>query len=44
MLESGERAPAAGLWLGPSERVLVPELVEGGPALLLFYYFDWSTT
>ena len=45
MLAVGEHvAPDASVWLGPSERVTMREMVEDGPVLLLFYLFDWTST
>ena len=44
MLSVGDRIPEAGIWLGPQERLDLPEVVERGPALLFFYLFDWSST
>jgi hypothetical protein len=44
MLTAGDRVPEATLFLGPSEPVTMPELVEDGPKLLVFYLFDWSST
>jgi len=34
----------AGVWIGPRERRTISELVVDGPALFLFYLFDWSST
>jgi peroxiredoxin len=44
MLNAGDRAPDATLFLGPNEPVTLPELLEDGPKLLVFYLFDWSST
>ena len=44
MLAVGEQVPDAKLWLAPREPISLPELVEEGPVLLLFYLFDWSGT
>jgi hypothetical protein len=44
MLEPGQRVPEASLWTGPRERTTVEALVADGPALFLFYLFDWSAT
>jgi hypothetical protein len=44
MLAAGDRIPQAAVWLGPRERLTLDEIVEGGPVLLLFYLFDWSST
>jgi hypothetical protein len=44
MLAVGDRLPEAAVWTGPREQRRVSELVEDGPALFLFYLFDWSST
>jgi len=44
MLEVGDRVPAAGVWTAPSQRRTLDELLQDGPALFLFYLFDWSAT
>jgi hypothetical protein len=44
VLSAGEPVPTARVWLGPRERVELAEVVEPGPALFLFYLFDWSST
>jgi hypothetical protein len=44
MLTAGDRVPEATVWVAPGEGVSVAELAEAGPALLLFYLFDWSST
>ena len=45
MLAAGDRIPLdAAVWLGPTERVTLREVVEDRPVLLLFYPFDWSST
>ena len=44
MLAVGERIPDARIWTTPQESATVAQLVEGGPILLLFYLFDWSST
>jgi hypothetical protein len=44
VLEKGARIPDATVWLGPQEPLALGELVENGPALFLFYLFDWSST
>jgi hypothetical protein len=44
VLTAGERIPDADVWLAPQERVSVRALAEEGPALFLFYLFDWSST
>jgi hypothetical protein len=44
VLAVGERIPDARVWTTPQESATVAQLVEGGPILLLFYLFDWSST
>jgi len=44
MVQVGERAPDGGVWMGPHERVSLADLRAGGPILLFFYLFDWSST
>ena len=44
MLEVGQKVPDATVFLGPRESITIPELVADGPALFLFYLFDWSST
>jgi len=44
MLEAGDRIPEAVVWTTPQERASLAQIVEGGPILLLFYLFDWSST
>ena len=45
MLAVGEQAPLeARVWTTPRESATLAELVDGGPILLLFYLFDWSST
>jgi hypothetical protein len=44
VLGAGERIPDADVWLAPRERVSLRALAEEGPALFLFYLFDWSST
>jgi hypothetical protein len=44
VLGAGERIPDADVWLAPRERVSLHALAEEGPALFLFYLFDWSST
>ena len=44
MLQVGDRAPDARLWLDPGQSRTVGELVAERPALFLFYLFDWSST
>jgi hypothetical protein len=44
MLASGDRVPAATVWLAPREATTIPELVDDAPALFLFFLFAWSST
>lgn len=44
MLRKGDRAPEVMLWTAPGERRSLEELHGDGPALFLFYLFDWSST
>lgn len=45
MIEVGERIPSVRVWQEPStDGVLLDELTGGGPILLLFYLYDWSST
>ena len=44
MLSEGDRIPDVTVWTAPNERAELPELLAGGPALVLFYLFDWSGT
>jgi peroxiredoxin len=45
VIEIGERAPDAQVWLAPNEPVRLRDLAGGGEwILLLFYLFDWSST
>ena len=44
MLAAGDRIPEATVWLAPNDRRTLRELVATGPALFLFYLFDWSST
>lgn len=44
MLGPGDTIPDATLYAGPREPVLLRELAEDRPLLLLFYLFDWSST
>jgi hypothetical protein len=40
----GEAAPDTRIWLTPNQNAQLSELGDGGPYLLLFYLFDWSST
>jgi alkyl hydroperoxide reductase subunit AhpC len=44
MLGVGERIPEATVWTLEREPVSVRSLAEGGPSLLVFYLFDFSST
>ena len=46
MIGAGDRVPAVRVWLSAEdeEGVLVTELAEAGPFLLLFYLYDWTST
>jgi hypothetical protein len=44
VLAPGDRIPDTTVWLGPREPVSMREIVDHGPALFLFYLFDWSST
>jgi hypothetical protein len=44
MLEVGDTVPAASVWTAPNERRTIADLLEDGPALFVFYLFDWSST
>ena len=44
MLAVDDRIPDARVWTTPQESATLREIVAGGPILLLFYLFDWSST
>jgi hypothetical protein len=44
VIQVGAPIPDATVWLRPREPVSLAELASGGPALFLFYLFDWSST
>ncbi len=44
MLTVGDRVPGVTVFLGPNEPLTMPDLLEDGPKLLVFYLFDWSAT
>jgi hypothetical protein len=44
MLGQGQRAPEVSFWIAPNERQTLAEILDGAPALFLFYLFDWSST
>jgi hypothetical protein len=44
MLGVGDRVPKATVWTAPHVRRRLDELLADGPALFVFYLFDWSST
>jgi hypothetical protein len=44
MVGAGEKIATASVWTAPNERRTVEELTADGPALILVYLFDWSST
>jgi len=44
MLAVGDKIPEARVWTTPRESATIEQLVSGGPILLIFYLFDWSST
>jgi hypothetical protein len=44
MLRIGDKVPTASVWTAPNERRTLAELLADGPALFVFYLFDWSST
>jgi hypothetical protein len=42
MLAPGDQVPDATVWMAPREPMRIPELVDGAPALFLFFLFAWS--
>jgi hypothetical protein len=44
MLAVDDPIPDARVWTTPRESATLQEIVAGGPILLLFYLFDWSST
>jgi hypothetical protein len=44
MLAVGDQIPDVTVWLAPQEPIVMRTLLERGPALFLFYLFDWSST
>jgi hypothetical protein len=44
VLAVGDGIPEAQVWLAPREPILLRDLVEEGPVVILFYLFDWSGT
>jgi hypothetical protein len=44
MLRAGDKVPAASVGTAPNQQRTVDELLADGPALFVFYLFDWSAT
>ncbi|HEY8630726.1 MAG TPA: hypothetical protein VIL73_09370 [Gaiellaceae bacterium] len=44
MLGVEDRVPEATVWTAPHQRRSLDELLADGPALFVFYLFDWSST
>jgi hypothetical protein len=44
VIEAGEPAPDARVWLTPRDEARLAEVADGAPYLVLFYLFDWSAT
>ena len=46
MIAPGKPVPPAAVWLSTEDQrpTLLPDLLAGTPALLLFYLYDWSPT
>ena len=45
MLGVGDHAASgATVWTAPNERRTLGDLLADGPALFVFYLFDWSST
>jgi hypothetical protein len=44
VLAVGDRIPDARVWTTPQESTTLEEIVRGGPILLLFFLFAWSST
>ena len=44
MLEVGNQVPAVSVQRAPGDATTLAELAAGGPILLFFYLFDWSST
>jgi hypothetical protein len=45
VLGVGDRAPLeATVWRLPAEATTIGDLLAGGPILLLFYFWDWTST
>jgi len=44
VLAVGATIPDVTVWTTPQETATTRQLAAGGPILLLFYLFDWSST
>jgi hypothetical protein len=45
VLTVGDRVPGeVRVWTTPRESATLSQLLEGGPILLAFFLFDWSST
>jgi hypothetical protein len=44
VLAPGDPIPQATVWTGPRDSASLAELTAEGPALLVFYLFDFSST
>jgi peroxiredoxin len=44
VLKTGDRVPDVRVQRAPGDAVSFAELVAEGPALFVFYLFDWSST
>jgi len=44
VLDVGDSVPDAMVWTAPREVAPLGDLLADGPALLVFYLFDWSST
>jgi peroxiredoxin len=44
VLKVGDSVPQARIQRSPGDETTVAELAAGGPILLVFYLFDWSST
>ncbi len=44
MLATGDRVPEGAVWTAPHVRKTIQEVLADGPALFLFYLYDWSST
>jgi hypothetical protein len=44
VLQPGDTIPDATVWLAPRQGLLLREIADDGPFLLVFYLFDFSAT